>query len=67
MWLNWLLLPSLQVGTALQDIFAEGVVGRGDLWVTSKLWNSAHGKDQVLPALRKTLQDLQVRVCLYCG
>jgi alcohol dehydrogenase (NADP+) len=55
-----LLLP-LQVGAALQEVFAEGVVGQGDLWVTSKLWNSAHGKDQVLPALQKTLQDLQVR------
>ncbi|MBM9536733.1 aldo/keto reductase [Desulfobulbus alkaliphilus] len=48
------------VGTALSRAFAAGTVSRQDLWLTSKLWNNAHGPDMVQPALEKTLLDLQV-------
>jgi alcohol dehydrogenase (NADP+) len=30
------------------------------MWITSKLWNTAHLKEDVLPALRQTLSDLQL-------
>ena len=30
------------------------------LWVTSKLWCDAHGRDNVEPAIKKTLKDLQL-------
>ena len=33
---------------------------RGDLWVTSKLWNDFHGKDQVEPHLRDSLAKLKL-------
>ena len=33
---------------------------REDLWITSKLWNDAHLKQDVIPALEKTLKDLQL-------
>jgi alcohol dehydrogenase (NADP+) len=33
-------------------------VGREELWITSKLWCNAHGRDPVEPALRRTLADL---------
>ena len=49
-----------EIGQALADCFSEGIVSRGDLWVTSKLWNNSHVKELVLPALKQTLSDLQL-------
>lgn len=49
-----------EVGNALQKAMADGLVKREDLWITSKLWNNAHKKEDVLPALQKTLSDLQL-------
>ena len=49
-----------EIGAALQELFAAGTVRREELWVTSKLWNNAHGKSQVPEALRKTLDDLKL-------
>ena len=34
-----------EIGEAFQDAFKAGDVKRDELWVTSKLWNSAHKKD----------------------
>ena len=47
------------IGAALQAIMAGGV-RREDLWVTSKLWNDKHAEDDVIPACRKSLADLQL-------
>ncbi|HTV12228.1 MAG TPA: aldo/keto reductase [Acidimicrobiales bacterium] len=33
---------------------------RGDLWVTSKLWNDKHAARDVIPACRQSIVDLQV-------
>ncbi|MDG3582361.1 aldo/keto reductase [Galbibacter pacificus] len=49
-----------EVGEALKTAFAQGIVERQDIWVTSKLWNNAHESDKVIPALEKTLTDLQL-------
>jgi alcohol dehydrogenase (NADP+) len=49
-----------EVGNALNKALNEGVISREDLWVTSKLWNNAHKKEDVLPALEQTLKDLQL-------
>lgn len=49
-----------EVGQAIEDSIKEGVVSREDLWVTSKLWNDAHLKGDVGPALEKTLKDLRL-------
>ncbi|WP_417444870.1 aldo/keto reductase [Joostella sp.] len=49
-----------EVGEALKTAFAQGLVAREDLWITSKLWNNAHESDKVIPALQKTLKDLQL-------
>lgn len=49
-----------EVGEALNECFEEGIVERKDLWITSKLWNDSHEPQNVLPALKKTLQDLQL-------
>lgn len=49
-----------EIGKAVNDLTREKTVRREDLWITSKLWNHAHRKDDVAPALEKTLKDLQV-------
>lgn len=49
-----------EVGNALQKAMDDGLVKREELWITSKLWNNAHKKHDVLPALKKTLSDLQL-------
>ncbi len=50
----------VEVGRALADAFRQGVVERGGVWITSKLWNSAHGAGDVRPALERTLSDLRL-------
>src|SRR5699024_9820138 len=49
-----------EVGQAVADLISVGVVRREDLWITSKLWNDSHRKEDVLPALERTLKDLQL-------
>ena len=50
-----------EIGASLKEIFeGEGGINRDELFVTSKLWNTAHGPKDVEPALRKTLEDLQL-------
>ncbi len=49
-----------EIGEALSEIFKEGIVKREDLWITSKLWNDSHKSEDVIPALKKTLSDLQL-------
>jgi alcohol dehydrogenase (NADP+) len=47
-----------EVGEAIQAAIAAGEVRREELWITSKLWCNAHGRENVEPALRRTLADL---------
>jgi len=49
-----------EVGKALKKAFDEGIVTREEVFITSKLWNNAHKKEQVIPALKKTLKDLKL-------
>ena len=49
-----------QVGEGLQRAMAEGLCSRQDLWITSKLWNTYHHPDHVLPAIDRSLSDLQL-------
>jgi alcohol dehydrogenase (NADP+) len=47
-----------EVGEALRGAIEAGEVKREELWITSKLWCNAHGRDNVAAALRHTLSDL---------
>lgn len=49
-----------EIGQALEDTMQEGEVKREELWITSKLWNTTHRRQQVRPALEKTLHDLRL-------
>lgn len=49
-----------EVGQALHDAVAEGDIKRKDLFITSKLWNDSHKPEDVIPALKETLADLQL-------
>ena len=49
-----------QIGRVFAQAFAEGVVKREELHITSKVWNDMHGKGDVLLSLAKTLKDLQL-------
>ena len=49
-----------EIGEAFEYCFENGLVSRRDLFVTSKLWNNAHGEEDVVPALKKTLEDLNL-------
>lgn len=49
-----------EIGESLSEVLSAGKVARKDLWITSKLWNNAHRKNDVRPALEKTLSDLKL-------
>jgi len=47
------------IGAALTEIMAGGI-RREELWITSKLWNDKHAKEDVIPAFLKSLGDLRL-------
>jgi alcohol dehydrogenase (NADP+) len=49
-----------EIGKALMEAMRAGEVKREELWITSKLWNNAHAREQTVDALKKTLQDLSL-------
>ena len=49
-----------EVGLGIKKALDEKICSREDLHITSKLWNTYHHPDDVLPALKKTLSDLQL-------
>jgi diketogulonate reductase-like aldo/keto reductase len=48
------------VGEAMQEVFKAGKIRREDVFVTTKLWNSSHRPERVLPAFEASLRRLQV-------
>jgi alcohol dehydrogenase (NADP+) len=56
----WIYFNEAEIGTALKDAIADGDVKREDLWITSKLWNSFHAKEDVEKGLNETLTALQL-------
>ncbi len=49
-----------EIGTAFHKYFNQNLVSRDDVWITSKLWNTSHRPEQVMPALKHTLNNLQL-------
>jgi len=48
------------IGQALTALIREGCVSRGDMWITSKVWNDMHGN--VGESCRQSLKDLRLEV-----
>ncbi len=48
-----------EVGKALSRAMVRGVA-RGELWITSKLWNDKHAEKDVIPACQQSLLELQL-------
>lgn len=48
------------IGEALQEVFSEGTILREDVFITSKLWNDAHQKAYVIPAIQNSLKNLKL-------
>ena len=49
-----------EVGQALKECMSDGTVKRDEIWITSKLWSNMHAKEDILPAIKQFLQDLQL-------
>ncbi len=49
-----------KIGEILARIMIEGVIGRQELFVTSKVWNDMHGEGDVIKSCKKSLSDLQL-------
>ena len=47
-----------EIGVILQEVFAEGIVKREDLWITSKVWNDKH--KEVVQSCKQSLADLRL-------
>ena len=50
----------VEIGEALAEVFKSGTLKREDLFITTKLWNDAHDKNSVIPALKESLKKLQL-------
>jgi alcohol dehydrogenase (NADP+) len=48
-----------EIGESLQKVMKNGIK-REELWITSKLWNNKHAEEDVIPACKQTLKDLQL-------
>ncbi|XP_076241670.1 aldo-keto reductase 1B-like [Calliopsis andreniformis] len=46
-----------EIGKALREKIAEGVVKREDLFITTKLWNTSHKRDKVVPACKRSVEN----------
>jgi alcohol dehydrogenase (NADP+) len=49
-----------EIGKVLSSLIMENVVSRDELWITSKVWNDAHGEGEVIASCKKSLKDLQL-------
>lgn len=46
-----------EIGKVLREKIAEGVVKREDLFITTKLWNTSHSRNAVVPACKKSVEN----------
>lgn len=56
----WVYQNESEIGQALQSSFDDGIVGRDEMWITTKLWNDRHRGEHVAEALKQQLLDLRL-------
>ena len=56
----WFYKNQDEVGEGINRAISEGIIKREDVWVTSKLWNDKHSKEDVEASLRETLSQLKL-------
>ncbi|KAJ8924074.1 hypothetical protein NQ315_006855 [Exocentrus adspersus] len=56
----WFYANEKEIGEALRAKIVEGVVKREELFITTKLWNNFHDKENVVPMLKESLKYLQL-------
>lgn len=49
-----------KIGEVFARAFSDGIVGREELFVVSKVWNDMHGEGQVIRSCEKSLADLRL-------
>lgn len=49
-----------EIGVAFNKVFSGGKIKREETFITSKLWNNVHRRNDVEAACRQTLKDLQL-------
>merc|ERR1711976_424834 len=54
----WIYGNEAEIGEAFQETFSDSL-SRKDVFLTSKLWNTKHHPDDVLPAIQDSLQKLK--------
>lgn len=47
-----------EVGQGIKKAIGEGLVKREDLFITTKLWNTYHARENVVPAFERSLNDM---------
>ena len=56
----WIYENESEIGGALTDAIKNGDVKREELWITSKLWNNRHGKENVKTGIKDSLNSLNL-------
>jgi diketogulonate reductase-like aldo/keto reductase len=56
----WIYGNEAEVGRALEEKIAAGVVTREDMFITSKLWNNFHRPELVKKGIQETLENLRI-------
>ncbi|KAK2575283.1 hypothetical protein KPH14_008135 [Odynerus spinipes] len=46
-----------EIGKALREKITEGVVKREDLYITTKLWNTDHKREKIVPACKQSVKN----------
>lgn len=56
----WIYGNEKEIGQAISDAIKMNLVKREDLFITSKLWNDSHGKNNVEAAFKRSLSALNL-------
>ncbi|XP_051170315.1 aldo-keto reductase family 1 member B1-like [Leptopilina boulardi] len=46
-----------EIGKAIREKIAEGVIKREDLFIVTKLWNNSHRQEKIVPACKQSLKN----------